>query len=102
MGMNTLLQNPTAYGEGKSALTAKCHRARKHLIHTMKATGSTCLLGKKEKLTGSLCHSSCPTSSIKYVGVLGLHLKNPGFVVGQGWELLTWMEKSATEEPFLS
>lgn len=102
MGMNTLLQNPTAYGEGKSALTAKCHRARKHLIHTMKATGPTCLLGKKEKLTGSLCHSSCPTSSIKYVGVLGLHLKNPGFVVGQGWELLTWMEKSATEEPFLS
>lgn len=76
--------------ESKSVLTAKCHRAHKHTIHTMKIIGSTCLLAEKEELSGSLYHSSCPTSSIKYVGVLGLHLRNLVFVVRQEWELLTW------------
>lgn len=36
MGMDTLLQYLTAYREGKSVPTARCHRAHKHMVYTMK------------------------------------------------------------------
>lgn len=54
MEVNTLSQNHTACGEGKPALTAKCHHAHKHMVHTMKTTGPTCLLAENKKLTGSI------------------------------------------------